>query len=144
MRDYLSYYSLLKMLFQDIQTSLDDHRLIHKELYSDVLKQITAATRCHTCDYKMPVCFLGYVGRHCSKSCWKSVYYDSFDNCRFEDCEFCLEDLPISLANSKYHSMWKKAASKTGYYWPMCNPSVLCNNECIKNKYTIAIPGYNC
>ena len=133
----------LKMSFQDIDCSITDIFNNHKKMYRDVLKQLIAATQCHSCGYKIPVCLLGYVGRHCSKSCWKSLFYETYNDCIIEDCEFCPNESLISFANSKYHMMSKKAFSKTGYYWPMCNPNTECTNSCIMNKQTIAIPTYN-
>lgn len=123
----------------------ENDEILNKQyiLYKDVLKGVIAATHCHSCGYNMPVCLKGYVGRHCDKYCWKALYYKTFEECILDDCKFCEEGLSISLANTRYHSLWKTSLSKTGYYWPMCNPEKLCTNECIKNKPTIAIPKYN-
>ncbi len=112
-------------------------------LYREVLKSIIATTRCHSCGYKMPVCLLGYVGRYCNKYCWKDMYYNRFVDCVLEDCEVCPNNTCFSLANSKYHRVWKSVLNNSGHYWPMCTPDIICNNECIKNTPTIIIPNYN-
>jgi hypothetical protein len=113
------------------------------ELYTNVLKELIAATHCHSCGHEYPVSILGYVGRHCDKYCWKSLFYKTYNDCILENCEFCINERPFSLAHSKYHILWNKVSSKNGYYWPMCTYKKECNNECIKNTTPIAIPGYN-
>ena len=117
-----------------------NNQILH---YKEALKGIIAATRCHSCGNNIPVALLGYCGKYCNKYCWKDVYYDTLKECSFDDCEYCNNDIRFSLANSKYHSVWKSLSNTSGYYWPMCNPIIICNNKCIQNNKPIFIKNYN-
>ena len=126
------------MYFQDNSIEIKQMKL-----YTSILKELIAATHCHSCNYKMNVSLLGYSGRYCDKYCWKGFIRNSNNNCINDNCIYCDNNINYSLARSKYHSVWRKIQSNNGLYWPMCSENKLCNNECIKYNQTIHIPGYN-
>lgn len=79
---------------------------------------------------------------------YESRDYDEEDTDRLPHsaipCGWCKEDVRcLSRANSNYHHRWRKDKSPNGYYWPMGSYRIACNNECIRNRPTIRILGYN-
>jgi hypothetical protein len=59
-------------------------------------------------------------------------------------CGWCDDDiLRISNANSRYHHRWRTSQNPNGYYWPMGSYRIPCYNECIRDRPTIRILGYN-
>jgi hypothetical protein len=113
---------------EDIETK-------QRELHKKAMKGILKSTHCQGCDVKMNVCFFGYCGEYCSKSCWR-YSGDNEDDEEDYDC--------YSNANSLYHSSYNSSCiSKNGIYWPMRSPKKPCVNECIRSRKPIAISGYN-
>ena len=104
-----------------------------------VLQGIRVATHCMSCGTPFPVAFRGYVGQHCSKQCWK----ESFDDALTSELESIYEDGTYSLANSRYHQSYYSGFAKSGAVWPMGDPYRPCDNECIRTKKPIQIPGWN-
>ncbi len=115
------------------------NKVKQRELHRKAMVGIIRSTHCKGCEYNYNVCFFGYVGQYCNKSCWKSNYTGCDEDDEYEEDTDC-----YSKAHSKYHSWWYSHCSKNGYnYWPMCDLEKPCNNTCIKTKKTILIRGYN-
>ena len=117
--------------------------------FRELLEDIVLVTRCHGCGRKKNVCFSGYVGRFCSKRCWKK-YESAYESGGEEEdvrdhpvtCKWCYTNKCASYAVSTYHRDYHNSRSSTGYVWPMRSRSS-CDNECIKSRQTIRIKGYN-
>jgi len=123
----------------------------YSSAFKTVLQDLIRVTHCHGCGEKYNVCFFGYVGEYCDKTCMKindDNPYDSYDD---EDklphsaipCKWC-DEQGISKANSLYHRSWYSSQNPSGYYWPMKSPKIPCNNSSIKDNDTFSIKGYNC
>ena len=125
-----------------------------------VLEDLLRVTHCHGCGEKRNVCFFGYVGEYCSKGCMKSYsyggeYYDIESEDYDEDSDrlphsavYCVWCDPEqyhgpSRANSRYHSRSHRGQHGKDVFWPMLSYHLACENECIRDRPTICILGYN-
>jgi len=117
----------------------------YKDIFKSVLQQIRmqrirrgiqSVTHCHGCGKHTHVGFHGYASEFCNKRCWRDssgVYYwyeTDFDN-----------TYPLTL--STYHMFFRYYYAKGAAVWPMRKYDSECNNECILNRETVRIPGYN-
>ena len=117
----------------------DAHCRKHKILMEDLRE----ATHCHSCGTKFNVCFFGYGGRFCSKSCWRGMAWDNDgEGCR-EGCKYCYGTYSVSKARPVSNYYYDKMGCKTGVLWPMYNVKTPCTNECLRTKRSVYIPVYH-
>ncbi len=139
----------------------EDYEPTYHDIFRTVLEDLVRVTHCHGCGRKRNVCFFGYASEFCGKRCYShytlydegyydtdSEEYDAEDTERLPHsavfCGWCEEDCAsVSLANSDYHHDWRCSLNPSGAYWPMGNYRRPCYNECIRNKPTVRIRGYN-
>jgi len=117
----------------------------YDSIFQEVLQDLVRVTHCHGCGIKYNVCFYGYVGEYCDKTCYKvnSCYDDQEYDAPDEDsighyyatCGWC-NHIALSKANSLYHY-------RDSTHWPMRNTKKEVLNECILTKSTICIKNYN-
>jgi len=118
---------------------------VYKDIFKSVLQQIRmqrilrgvkSVTHCHSCGDHSYVGFHGYVHQYCCKSCCKgsTEYYYWYE----EEYD---TTYPLTLSTS--HSFYRYYYAKGPAMWPMRKYDAECNNECILNRETVHIPGYN-